>query len=250
MCCSHSFNCTMLCDVCIVCIWVALPNSIELCSAVCTHMYMCCSPTFNEAMLCDVCTFVYRLYPHSIEPCQSMCVVYVYVIFFLCDQALWYMVCMNVYVLFICIQWSHAMQCACVYMWCPPIFSSCTVPCVYVCIHAALTHSIKLCHALDVCIYIYTCVALLWAIEPCGLTCVCMYTCCSPAFAWVVLCNLFWVCLCCSFAFNWAIPCDVCMYVYLLFSCIWSSCAAGCVHCMHMCCSSPFNWAMPHNVRL
>ena len=78
--------------------------SIELCSAVCTHMYMCCSPTFNEAMLCDVCTFVYRLYPHSIEPCQSMCVVYVYVIFFLCDQALWYMVCMNVYVLFICIQ--------------------------------------------------------------------------------------------------------------------------------------------------
>lgn len=216
MCCSHSFNCTMLRDVCIVCIWVALPNSIELCSAVCTHMYMCCSPTFNEAMLYDVCTFVYRLYPHSIGAMPiNVCSVCI------CDflpawssfmvHGLYECICavhlhsmkpchamrMCVYVMFSHLFKLYCATCVCMHTCCSPTFNQ-AVPCtgcMYIYIHVLLSCG-QLSHAVWL-VYVCTHVVLLHLIELCCAIC---FGCVTVLFFCLQLSHAMWCVYVCIFA--------------------------------------------------
>jgi len=187
MCCSHSFNCTMLCDVCIVCIWVALPN-------------------FNWAVQCSVHTHVYVLFSHIQWSYAVWCM-------YICIQAVptfnW---AMPINVCSVCI---------CDFL---PVWSSFMVHGLYECICAVHLHSMKPCHAMRMCVYVMSShfFKLYCAMCVCMHTC-CSHT--FNQAVPCTGCMYIYIYMCCSPVGNWAMRFDLCMYVHMLFSCICLSCA-------------------------
>jgi hypothetical protein len=259
MCCSLTINPAGLCDVCGHVYVLFLQNPMGPCHVMCVGMYMCCSSRiqWGHAMWCMYACMCAVL-PWLIEPCQMMCVSYVYVLFSPHLTKPCHAICTCIYMLFSCI---HPMQfhalCMYVYMLFSIIWLIHTVQCEHV--HIYVFFHIWLSCATQCALYVY-------------MLFLCIQLGHAEQYVHVYMCSFSKALQCSVYMDRCAVlphqiqPCVRVAYVYVLFSHNQKSHSVWCVHvhicavlphlikpfharcvCMHMCCSAAFNWAVPCN---